>query len=245
MTNKKIIKTNFEKYHNEYNDRAVVQKKMAEKLISFLKENEFDKVLEIGCGTGFLTQCFIKKKSFNEFYANDITDISKRYIESMIKEANFITGDAEKTDLPANINLVMSNAMLQWSQDFPGMILKIKDCLIKNGIFLFSTFGTDNFKEIRELTGVGLKYYSVKEITNFLKPHFEIIRAEEQKEKIYFFSFKEILSHIKHTGVNSTSSVPITISQLKKLEREYESTFRSDNGLVLTYNPLYIYARKL
>ena len=60
--NKELIKKRFKKGLKTYNKNAVVQKKMAENLIKLIDENtEVDSILEIGCGTGVLTDKIIKK----------------------------------------------------------------------------------------------------------------------------------------------------------------------------------------
>ena len=45
----------------KYDENAKIQKRMAEKLFSLLERNDFDKILEIGCGTGLLTKIAIEK----------------------------------------------------------------------------------------------------------------------------------------------------------------------------------------
>lgn len=47
----------FHEFLNTYDNYAFVQKKVAQKLIEFLEKNEeFETVLEIGCGTGIYSQ---------------------------------------------------------------------------------------------------------------------------------------------------------------------------------------------
>ena len=52
--NPKIIKNQFEKSMEKYNDNAIVQKITAEKLVQNLAEiqNNFQNILELGSGTG-------------------------------------------------------------------------------------------------------------------------------------------------------------------------------------------------
>ena len=41
---------------DKYDENAFVQRITAEKLVSSLSQKKFDKILEIGCGTGILTK---------------------------------------------------------------------------------------------------------------------------------------------------------------------------------------------
>ena len=81
--NKDLIKKRFSKNLKTYNENAKVQKRMAEKLIQLCKKNNYKKILEIGCGTGFLTECICAKLKFEEaeldifyFQSEDIVTLS-------------------------------------------------------------------------------------------------------------------------------------------------------------------------
>ena len=57
--NKKLLKTRFKKSLLTYSDNAIIQNQMAKELLiklNELKGNKFNKILEIGCGTGVLTK---------------------------------------------------------------------------------------------------------------------------------------------------------------------------------------------
>ena len=65
--NKDLIQKRFAKNRDTYNDSAKIQKKMAERLLSFLDRKDFNDILEIGCGTGFLTQLVNDKFNFKTY----------------------------------------------------------------------------------------------------------------------------------------------------------------------------------
>ena len=72
MINKELIKKRFSKCITTYDENAKIQKRMAEKLFSLLERNDFDKILEIGCGTGLLTKIAVEKLNFRTYTANDM-----------------------------------------------------------------------------------------------------------------------------------------------------------------------------
>ncbi len=49
--------------------------------------------------------------------------------------------------------------------------------LNEKGILLLSTFGKMNLKEIKQSTGLGLKYFSTKELEQILNPIFLILKS--------------------------------------------------------------------
>ena len=132
MINKELVKKRFGKSFKSYDDNAYVQKTMADflcKTLIALSSNKFDKVLEIGSGTGLLTQNTAKFIQFQEFYANDIAKESEPYIKNILHNISFIGEDAETADFPDNIDLIISNAAFQWIENLPEFLKKLHSLL--------------------------------------------------------------------------------------------------------------------
>ena len=79
--NKDLIRSRFEKNIISYNKNAKVQNQMAEKLVSMLDKSVYEEVLEIGCGTGLLTEKAINKIQYKNYTANDIVPTCENYIK--------------------------------------------------------------------------------------------------------------------------------------------------------------------
>ncbi len=231
--NKDLIQTRFSKSLSSYNENAKIQKKMAEKLVTLLNRINYKKVLEIGCGTGFLTELLNKSIEFENYTAIDIVPDCENYINSINPEINFIQADIEKFSLE-KYDLIIANASLQWVNDFQNMIDTLKNSLSNDGELVFSTFGKENFKEISFVTGTTLDYYSTKELKEFF-PESEIM------PEIHIMAFKtpkEVLRHLQLTGVNALESKTWTKKDLTKFESGYKTLCALRP--TLTYNPIYI-----
>ena len=74
-------------------------------------------------------------------------------------------------------NLVLH---LQWFNDPGAFFTRCHQALVADGLLAFSTFGATNMHEIRQLTGHGLDYPSIKELQALLSPGFDILHAEEE-----------------------------------------------------------------
>ncbi|HOJ50182.1 MAG TPA: malonyl-ACP O-methyltransferase BioC [Spirochaetota bacterium] len=219
-----------------YDKNAIVQKIMADKLIDYIEVfKRFNKIFEIGCGTGTLTKKIIKKIDFKTLIANDIVDC-KKYV-CIDERVNFIKGDCEYIQFPSNNNLVISNATFQWINDYKKMFEKIFQSLDDNGILAFTTFGPENFIELREIGMPSINYYTIEEIESFFYEMFDIIDIKENKIIIRFNSYKELFNHIKATGVNAIkyNKNEVLPNLLKYYRLEKETT--------LTYHPLYFILR--
>ena len=168
MINKNLVKFRFKKSIQTYDDSAVIQKEMAHTLIDKILSNcgnSFDKVFEFGAGTGFLSKNILQKIKFKEYYANDIIEESEFCIKNIINDVNFLAGDIEKIELNKKFNLVVANAVMQWIVDTEELLLKIHNNLEDDGYFAFTSFGEQNFKEIKETTGVSLSYLKSETLT--------------------------------------------------------------------------------
>lgn len=224
---------------------------MAEKLVSAIPFNtlpDSPKVLEIGCGTGFVTELLAQKTSPAKYIAVDIIPEAETTVQRIFNNkstAQFIQADASKLEeFPMHPDLFVSGATIQWIENLPVFFQKVAHCLSEDGIVAFSTFGPDNFKEIAAVEGVTLKYYTLADIEAMLHPHFHIVSSAEEEHTQYFPTAIEVLKHIKQSGVNSVSSQPWTRNKLANFERSYTDNFTTPQGVSLTYNPQYIIAKK-
>ena len=215
--NPKLIKKQFEKSLNTYNDNAVIQKEIAEMLVDKViqTKNKFGNILELGCGSGLLTSEISKKINFEKYFANDLIEKSEKYIKKIIPSSNFYFGDARKIRPNQKFDLIISNAMFQWFDNLEKAAEIYKNWLNKDGLLAFTNFTPENYKEIRELTGLSLNYKNLDETTKIFKKDFEIVNTEEFNFNIKFKSPLELLAHMKNTGVNSLSSKHWTIKEVK------------------------------
>lgn len=231
---------NFEKAKNTYRKNAIIQKQMAGLLILNLVKYvgcEFESILEIGSGTGFLTDEIIKNIKYKKFYMNDLTDNFTNYTPT-----KYIKGDICKVHIDEKFNLIASNAAFQWIDDYNKLFSKLNTVLSDSGIIVFSTFGKNNFSQIKDITGFGLLY---PDLTQFiLESGFEILYYMEDLRTVYFKTLKELLYHIKFTGVK-TNNIKWTKTEFKKFELEYTKKYKDSLGFELTYHPIFYILKKV
>ena len=117
--NKDLIQKRFAKNLDTYNNNARIQKKMAARLLSFLDRKDFNDILEIGCGTGFLTQLVNDNFNFKTYTANDIVESCEKYVKEINPKINFIPADIEKAveNSDKKYDLIISNAAFQWVEN--------------------------------------------------------------------------------------------------------------------------------
>lgn len=231
---------NFIKAKDTYRKNAVVQGKMAKRLIEETLKicgGKFGKVLEIGSGTGILTDEIYKRFEFGGLFLNDLTE---NYTEHTPKK--FYRGDFLKVKIEEKFDLIMSNAVFQWIEDYNSLFLKINSLLNEGGRLCFTSFGKKNFIQIKETTGFSLNYEDFEE--RLKKTGFKVLYKEEELQTLYFEDVRKILEHIRATGTGSNSACLWTKSKYEQFVKKYREYYEDNNGTELTYHPVYYIAEK-
>ena len=251
--NKQLMAKRFSKAINTYSKEANVQRRIADKMVRLLEEHislPCSKVVEFGCGTGFYSRRLLKAIHPKELLLNDICPEMKNCCEDILekKQVSFFLGDAETASFPDDSSLITSCSALQWFESPENFFRKCNTLLIENGCLAFSTFGKENMKEIRYLTGSGLPYRSLEELVAALSPDFDILYSEEEIISLTFDNPLKVLYHLKQTGVTglsgSSSKQLRTRGELSSFSERYKQRFTNEGAVSLTYNPIYIIAKK-
>ena len=234
---KSLIKKRFSKSLTTYCDNAVVQRKMAKELVSMLEKKNYENILELGCGTGFVTAELVNGVKFEHYDAVDMVLECESYLKKISPQVNFICCDIEDFYPDKTYDLIISNASLQWVGELSEFMEKIKPVLKSGGSFVFTLFGEDNFKEMAQFVTNPLKYYSVSELKEMFHDY-KIDIIMETTEILEFETPKDVLKHIKNTGVNALSDTRWTKSDLINFEEKYP--INANGKYSLTYQPIYI-----
>ncbi len=248
---KQLIVDRFSKAQTTYDDNALAQREiviqLSELITNFISTDySYKSILEIGCGTGLLTRILLSRFTFEKVHLNDISEVFVPFFSDLKQQYDycFRAEDAEKAEFMGMYDLIVSSSVFQWFDDVSAFLGKIKRHLSPNGLFAFSTFGQENVKEIKALTGNGLVYFSQKEWIEMLSVHFDILEKKEDSIEIQFDSPKEILKHLKKTGVNVFKHQTVwTPTKMKQFEEAYRNLFSVGKQVKLSYHPLYFIAK--
>ncbi|TKG96602.1 malonyl-[acyl-carrier protein] O-methyltransferase BioC [Puteibacter caeruleilacunae] len=247
---KEQVKRHFSKSLDTYDQEAAAQQLIVDHLLSLMPEDYSPgEALEIGCGTGYLTKKLIQNNRDTSWWINDLVDDVREGVGEEINSKGcfrrFLPGDAEQIDFPGNLNLIISASTVQWFHHLDQFITKVHSSLSKNGWFVFSSFGPRNFHELRSIRGGGLEYFPLKELGRMVEASFDVIQIEEDEISLEFDSVRDVLEHLKKTGVNATATKCWTRTEMQEFIHEYESRYKTASGKVtLTYHPIYVVAQK-
>jgi malonyl-ACP O-methyltransferase BioC len=235
-----------------YDDAALVQNRLALRLaktLDGLPDTAFHRVLEIGCCTGGVSEIICRNKTPVTLYLNDlVSDFEKGVLKRLAeyKSTQFVScfGDIEGMTLPSDLSLVLSGATFQWLSDLPAFINRLS-CELQAGSYLaFSMFGAGTLKEFSSVTSVELQYHSDRALLALLEEQFVVESYEKYNDQLHFPSVREILKHIRATGVGGVSEYQWNKESLRLFEERYIAKYACEKGLPVSYSSSCYLARK-
>lgn len=235
-----------------YEQHAGIQDALADNLLRKLKLHgplNYEKVLEIGCCTGLLTRKLFDYFDIKKLYLNDLVIEFEPIVLHRLAEKNQLCiaplfGDVEQLEIPENLNLCVSSSTIQWLDDPISFFDRISDKTGIGGHLAISFFVSGTLKEMNEITGVGLNYIDLDRLRCTLEKRYDILCFETNCQKLYFHSGREVLHHVKNTGVGGITPYRWTKKSLLQFEQQYSELFATERGYPVTYKSVTIIGRK-
>lgn len=229
----------FLKAQQSYKDNTPIQAYMREYLLRMLLDThkkDFPDIFEFGCGQCELTYMLTKHLDYKQYICNDINKYKDIRLPQNTQHLCFDMRSVKDTPVfSQRFHLIASNACLQWLP-FVETLENLKHMLHANGWLLIGTFGVDNFKEIREVTGIGLPYMQSHVMKEYLVDSFECKVWHEERITLQFENPLEVFRHIKKGGVNALQTCYIKKSWLTQYTESHNNT--------LTYHIICFLAKK-
>jgi len=267
MINKEKLKRRFSRNAKQYDQYAYVQKIMGDHLVKHIQnKHSINSILEVGCGTGYVT-----RKLVELFPSAHITalDIAPGMIEhsrnNMTQNITFICDDIEEVELERSYDLIISNATFQWFNHFESTFEKLTSALTPRGQICFSTFGQHTFNELRTSFEA---INDQRELEEPLKPSQQFFKSSELLEQCesilcnyastfntevneslipeYFPTCQDFLMAVKKIGANNAQQnrsrvIPGFIDDVMA---HYDQTHIFSEGVKATYHALYFLITK-
>lgn len=148
-------RASFERAASTYDAAAVLQRQTGENMLERLElvKLQPEVILDIGCGTGVATAALAKRYKKSRIIALDFASAmlkQTRRHASWRRKPACVCGDAEQLPIAdASVDLIFSNATIQWCNDLERTFAGFLRVLKPGGLIMFTTFGRDTLKELR------------------------------------------------------------------------------------------------
>lgn len=154
---KNRIAKNFSNAAAGYEQHAVLQKLVAERLLSRLDLIKLDPewIIDAGSGAGMSARALKKRYRSARVVQIDLSRAmlfhSRKKSACWFSGQYFVCADAERLPVTAaKIDLVFSSLMLHWCNNVDRALAETRRVLGANGLYLFATLGPGTLRELRE-----------------------------------------------------------------------------------------------
>ena len=245
------IKRSFAKASDSYDALAGLQREIG---LALLKRHNITElsgvILDLGCGTGFLTR---ELKQFS----GDKTIIAMDIAIPMLQEARskcdvmFSCVDIESLPVQDNsIDWIFSNLAFQWCTDLVGVFENFKRVLKPGGRLIFSSFGPQTLCELKWAWAKVDNYshvnnfFSVQQLCEFMQQAgIQDIQIENSQHRSEYLNVMALMEELKGIGAHNVTVNRkkgfTTKTQWKNMNVAYESLV--ENGcLPATFDVIYV-----
>ncbi|GJE15767.1 methyltransferase [Methylobacterium marchantiae] len=132
--------------------QAMVARRLAQRIAS-LPLPPSPRVLEIGCGTAFLTQALLDHVAPGVLIVSDLAPAMVKRARERLKDrpgSAFLVMDGERPCLSPGFDLICSSLAAQWFEDLEGTLGRLAGLLAPGGFLAVTTLASDTFREWRD-----------------------------------------------------------------------------------------------
>lgn len=254
---KDIIAQNFGKSVGNYHKHAEVQKEVAQRLIASLKPWRDilppGPLLEIGCGTGFVTEGLIELYPEREKIITDLSPEMVSFCKNRLdgsQNISFGELDAEKiqTDEP-KYSLSVCGFAAQWFKDSALTLGRILEATKPGGLMLASFPGNESFPEWKQCCReLGIPYTG-NELPDteemVIKMSTGPVQVDYYEDTITqnFRSSVDFFRHLKKIGAGThRDGSTLNASEMKMLINHWDSKNKGD--ITVSYHVVFLAVKR-
>lgn len=257
------VRESFDRAAASYDEVAILQREVGNRLLERLDliKLQPQRILDLGAGTGVCSLALAQRYRQAQVISLDLAPAMLHHARRRLPllgrwfgKHSFVCADAEHLPLADNsIDLIFSNLTLQWVTDLDRTFSEFQRILRPGGTMLFSTFGPDTLKELRQSWA---QIDSDVHVNAFIDMHDigdAMMRVrltdpvmDSECVTLTYSDIKGAMRDLKAMGAhNVNAGRPRTLtgkSRLQQLAIAYERFRRADGTLPVSYEVVYGHA---
>ncbi len=245
-----------------YDHLSDVQRTVAHRLMTdsmgLTNAGTHARILEIGCGTGTLTELLLGRFPGAEIHAVDVAgamiDVARKRLDGR-SPVRWHVADARCFRHEENFSLIVSSSALQWMTPVADTIKRLEGLLEPGGIMASALMVDGTFEELHaareQAAPEKFRRISLPSVRDVLDAHAEAgLRASVREEflRTRCDSARSLLRSLNRLGVTGTTNrggAVLNRTELHRLMEYYDDRFAcASGGVFATYRVLYVTARK-
>lgn len=254
---KQAVADSFSKAASHYDQFAQLQRDIGEQLLAQVHVFSPIELVDLGCGTGYFSEKLSDQFPTSKLTCFDLSPAMLKQAEQRnIDNGCFKQGDIDQLPFQGNsIDLIYSNLVIQWSDNFCDCLQQIKHSLKTGATAYLSTLLIGTLDELTQAwksvdnNPHTNRFLSLEEIETCLgKLNFTKVTLRTETRTLAYKNVIEVMRALKGIGANHVhghQSTPVSGKKLlNKLEIGYHP-FKNEKGLLnLTYHVCYIEVTK-
>ena len=252
-------RTSFEKAAFKYDKYSILQRTIAERLDESLGQIKINPItiLDLGSGTGHGSQILHKRFRNSHIYQIDLSEnmlkVSKKKSPFFFSKDHFVCADINKLPFKENyFDLIFSSLALQWCNNLDTVFREVKNLLKNDGVFLFSSFGPDSLKELRDCWSSVDDYVHINAFVDMHDIADALMRVglaspvlNMEEIILTYHECRQLMKELKYIGAhNINNGRRKTLTGKKRLNKVFKcyESYRTNNVLPVTYEVVYGHA---
>ncbi|MCB1761674.1 MAG: malonyl-ACP O-methyltransferase BioC [Gammaproteobacteria bacterium] len=252
------VRRAFSKAAGRYDEVAVLQREIGQRMLDRLNLVNLQpvRVLDLGAGTGVATVALERLYPKAQVVALDFAFpmlLQTRRRGGLFRKPSCLCADLERLPLvDASVDLIYSNAAIQWCNDLDGVFQELRRVLKPDGLLMFTTFGPDTLKELRSAWSEADGYQHVSRFLDMHDIGDALVRAEfadsvmdVDRMTLIYNEVEELMRELKILGAHNVAGGRQRSltgkGRMHAMKASYEQ-FRCDGRLPASYEVIYGHA---
>jgi len=261
--NKRLIRESFDRAASSYDEVAILQQEVGQRLLERLEliKLQPQRLIDVGAGTGAISHQLARRYDRCEVITFDLASQMLKQARQRLSltsrwfgRQRFLCGDAEQLPLADNsVDMIFSNFAIQWCPDLDQTFREFQRILKPEGLLLFTTFGPDTLKELRQAWQAVDKAVHVNSFIDMHDIGDALMRAQlgdpvmdTENLTLTYQDGMGVMRDLKAMGAhNVTAGRNHGLTGKQKLQQmlaNYEAFRNSDGLLPATYEVIYGHA---